>query len=101
MGFINEVYIHERLDLGLPFNFMYFNLDSRYIDLYNELKIFIFHFAGWKPEVICKDESYEKSSPCSNYKSHVESLQKMNISIKSWNENPDKNIQHILNLQKT
>ena len=26
MGFINEVYIHERLDLGLPFNFMYFNL---------------------------------------------------------------------------
>ena len=26
MGFINEVYIHERLDLGLPCNFMYFNL---------------------------------------------------------------------------
>ena len=28
MGFINEVYIHERLDLGLPFNFMHFNLVS-------------------------------------------------------------------------
>ena len=26
MGFINEVYIYERLDLGLPYNFMHFNL---------------------------------------------------------------------------
>ena len=29
MGFINEVYIHERLDLGLPYNFMHFNLVSQ------------------------------------------------------------------------
>ena len=137
MGFINEVYIYERLDLGLPYNFMHFNLvnddflwlcksfnnnffqDSKYIDLYKDLKIFIYHFAGWKPEVICKvtfsnnnpdqkwnwiyfkDASYKENSPCSNYKSHVESLKKINISIKSWNENPDKTIQHILNLQKS
>ena len=26
MGFINEVYIHERLDLGISYNLMYFNL---------------------------------------------------------------------------
>ena len=54
-GFINEVYLWERLDLGLDTNmFMHYVVDPRYKDIIDHLNVTIYHFAGWKPETTCK-----------------------------------------------
>ena len=51
--------------------------------------------------ILFQVKSHESSRPCSIYKSHVDSLKRMNFSIQSWEENQDKNIQQILDLHKT
>ena len=54
-GFINEVYLWERLDLGLDNNlFLHYILESRYSIVIEHLNVTIYHFAGQKPEAICK-----------------------------------------------
>ena len=59
-GFINEVYLWERLDLGLENNlFMHYLLDTIFIE---EPRPVIYHFAGWKPESTCQDA--EKAVQC-------------------------------------
>ena len=55
-GFINEVYLWERLDLGLDTNmFLLYILDPRYTVIIEHLNVTIYHFAGQKPETTCKE----------------------------------------------
>ena len=69
-GFINEVYLWERLDLGLENNlFMHYLLDPKYTIFIEELRPVIYHFAGWKPESTCQDaERAVQWEPCNLYK---------------------------------
>ena len=54
-GFINEVYMWERLDLGLDNNlFLHYMLQPGYKMIIDHLNVTIYHFAGQKPEAICK-----------------------------------------------
>ena len=54
-GFINEVYMWERLDLGLDNNlFLHYMLQPGYEMIIDHLNVTIYHFAGQKPETICK-----------------------------------------------
>ena len=63
-GFINEVYLWERLDLGLEHNlFMHYLIDNKYTIFIEDLRPVIYHFAGWKPETTCQDA--ERSVQCS------------------------------------
>ena len=69
-GFINEVYLWERLDIGLENNlFMHYLLDTKYTIFIEELRPVIYHFAGWKPESTCQDaERAVQWEPCNLYK---------------------------------
>ena len=72
-GFINEVYLWERLDLGLENNlFMHYLLDTKYTIFIEELRPVIYHFAGWKPETTCQET--ERAEPCNLYKSYARRL---------------------------
>ena len=54
-GFINEVYLWERLDLGLDTNmFLLYILDPRYTVIIEHLNVTIYHFARHKPDT-CKE----------------------------------------------
>ena len=72
-GFINEVYLWERLDLGLDNNvFMHYLLDPKYTIFIEDLTATIYHFAGWKPETTCQEA--ERAEPCNLYKSYARRL---------------------------
>ena len=94
-GFINEVYLWERLDLGLHNNlFMHYILvtgnliikqslfndllcnyfkDAKYQDFIANLTPSIYHFAGWKPEKVCTDDP-PKWEPCNLYKFYARKI---------------------------
>ena len=75
-GFINEVYLWERLDLGLEHNlFMHYLLDPKYTIFIEDLRPVIYHFAGWKPETTCQEaEKSVQWEPCNLYKSFARRL---------------------------
>ena len=75
-GFINDVYLWERLDLSLEHNlFMHYFLDPKYTIFIKDLRPVIYHFAGWKPETTCQEaEKSVQWEPCNLYKSYARRL---------------------------
>ena len=70
---LNDVYLWERLDLGLEHNlFMHYFLDPKYTIFIEDLRPVIYHFAGWKPETTCQESV--QWEPCNLYKSYARRL---------------------------
>ena len=89
-GFINELYLWERLDLGLEHNtivhllqviqeFLYYlNIffvfqDLNYLKYTQNLSIAIYHFAGKKPESACETIA-NQWHPCGLYDKYTKKL---------------------------
>ena len=92
-GFINELYLWERLDLGLEFNTIVHLLqvksksqshhvlwtrplqDPKYLEYTRNLSsIIIYHFAGKKPGAACETIS-SQWHPCSLYEKYAQRLE--------------------------
>ena len=92
-GFINELYLWERLDLGLQhdtivhllqvdfleilFIILILFQDQNYYEYTKNLSIVIYHFAGKKPELACETIT-NQWHPCKLYDKYTKELTQIN-----------------------